>query len=85
MAGPPKEKRMAQILVRNLDPRAVRRLKRQARVNGRSLQAEAKTIIENAAKLDMASARRLAGRIRAKFQGRKMADSTVLIREDRER
>ena len=36
---------MAQILVRNLDPKVVKRLKKRAREGGRSLQAEAKMIL----------------------------------------
>ena len=79
---------MAQILVRNLDPEAVKRLKKRARDGGRSLQAEAKMILEqaaNATTLDMDRARELADRIRRELKGRKMTNSVDLIREDRER
>lgn len=41
---------MAQVLVRNLNDRVVARLKKRARTQGRSLQAEVKTILEEAAK-----------------------------------
>lgn len=79
---------MAQILVRNLDEEAVKRLKDRARRDGRSLQAEAKLILEREAdigKVDMETARRLADAIRSSFGGRKFSDSAELIREDRDR
>jgi len=76
---------MAQILVRNLDEKLVESLKRRAKMNGRSLQAEVKTILEQAVTLDMASAREVALKIQAMFKGRKMVDSVKLIREDRDR
>ena len=82
---------MAEILVRDLDEDVVERLKLRAEREGRSLQAEAKVILEEAArlddgapKLDMAAARELADRIREGFKGRKMANSLDLIREGRE-
>jgi len=76
---------MAQILVRNLDPDVVERLKSRARANGRSLQAEVKMILEQGAKvLDMRTARELADAIRKGF-GRTFDDSAELIREDRDR
>jgi len=41
--------------------------------------------LEQAAQVDMHTARNLAARIRRQFQGRKFCDSTALIREDRDR
>ena len=41
---------MAQVLVRDLDETVVARLKERARCNGRSLQKEAKSILEEAAR-----------------------------------
>jgi plasmid stability protein len=76
---------MAQILVRNLDQRVVRRLKKRAKAAGRSLQAEAKAILEDAAKLDMDAARKALERFSRQFKGRTFSDSTELIREDRDR
>lgn len=76
---------MAQILVRNLETETVDRLKARARGRGRSLQAEVKSILEQAAKLDAAEARALARRIRRKFGRTGFDDSAELIREDRER
>jgi plasmid stability protein len=76
---------MPQILVRNLGKQTVDRLKRKARSEGRSLQAEAKSILEQAALSDPGSARRLADKVGLLFRGRKMADSVALLRESRER
>lgn len=75
---------MAQILVRGLDDELVERLKNRARQERRSLQAEVKLILEQAARLDMKSARELAEAIRKSFKGRRFEDSVRLIREDRD-
>ncbi|MCH7978975.1 MAG: hypothetical protein IH935_08370 [Acidobacteria bacterium] len=75
---------MAQILVRGLDDELVERLKNRARQERRSLQAEVKLILEQAARLDMKSARKLAEAIRKSFKGRRFEDSVRLIREDRD-
>ncbi|UVT14634.1 MAG: hypothetical protein H8K04_12335 [Nitrospira sp.] len=79
---------MAQVLVRNLNDRVVARLKKRARTRGRSLQAEVKTILEEAAKDDMpGDFWKEADRIREQLKrsGRKFSDSAALIREDRDR
>ena len=76
---------MAQILVRNLDERIVNRLKARARRNGRSLQAEVRTILEQAPTLDMKAARKLVDSIRKSLGKRRFDDSAVLIRRERDR
>ena len=76
---------MAQLLVRDLAPDVVDRLKRRAKENRRSLQAEIKQILEGAAQLSMREARAAADRIRRSLMGRAHSDSVVLLREDRER
>ena len=76
---------MAQILVRDLNPDVIERLKGQAKRHGRSLQGEVKVILESAAKLPMGEARQLAARLRQSLEGRIKGDSADLIREDRER
>jgi antitoxin FitA len=76
------------ILIRGVDAKVVARLKKQAKANGRSLQAEAKRLLEQGAgpeKMDMESARKLAEEIRKSLAGRKFIDSTLLIRRDRNR
>ncbi len=77
---------MAQILVRNLEPEVVERLKERAARNGRSLQAEVAQILrDESRKKTMTEARAEAERIRRGFAGRCFPDSAALIREDRER
>jgi plasmid stability protein len=77
---------MASVLVRDLDPAVVERLKARAKENGRSLQKELKVIVEAAAaQATWAEARVGAERIRRMLGGRRFSDSTELIREDRDR
>jgi plasmid stability protein len=76
---------MAQILIRGLDDRVVERLKSRARQRGRSLQAEVKGILEQAARMDAASARAVADRLRRSLKRRSFGDSAALIRKDRDR
>jgi plasmid stability protein len=76
---------MAQILVRNLSDEVVERLKRRAAGQGRSLQAEVKGILEQAASIDAEEARQLASRVRRRFGDREFSDSTDLVREGRNR
>ena len=76
---------MAQILVRNLDERIVKRLKSRAQERGRSLQAEVRIILEDAARMDRQAAWRLADAIRKSFGNRRFEDSAVLIRRERDR
>ena len=79
---------MAQILVRGLDERVVARLKRLAKEHGRSLQSEAKIILEREAKtprVDRTVALKLLAEFREKTKNCKFPDSVTLIREDRDR
>jgi plasmid stability protein len=76
---------MAQILVRNLSDGVVERLKRRAASQGRSLQAEVKGILEQAASVDFEEARRLASRVRSRFGGKRFSDSAKLVRQGRAR
>ena len=75
---------MEQIVIRNLDESIVKRLEERAHLRGHSLQEEAKCILEEALKMDMASTRKIAFSIRSKLKGRTEEDSTDLIREERE-
>jgi plasmid stability protein len=76
---------MAQLLVRNLNRTVVERLRRRARRGGRSVESEVRAILEQATQADMASARTLANRIRARLRGRRFSDSAAQVREDRDR
>ena len=77
---------MTQLLVRDLDPAVVARLKEQARQNHRSLQGEVKAILEQAAATatrDEALA--MIDKWQRRWGDRVFSDSTQLIREDRDR
>jgi len=77
---------MAQILVRDLEPAVVERLKRRARSNGRSLQAEVAQILQEAARVyTPEEALALSEMWHRRLAGRTFSDSADLIREDRER
>ncbi len=76
---------MAELLVRNLNPDIVDRLKARARQHGRSLQSEVQRILEEAAGRRMEDARALADRIRASLAGLPQSDSVELLAEDRAR
>ena len=76
---------MDSIVVRGLDQKTIERLKERARLNGRSLQQEVKTLLERAAEtLTMREARRVSERWRHRLGGRSFSDSARLIREDRD-
>ena len=80
---------MATINVRQLDEAVVRRLKRRAAFNNRSLEGEVRDILECAVEDDMpekrASFLALAARLRRGTEGREHTPAEVLIREQRDR
>jgi plasmid stability protein len=77
---------MASVLVRDLDPAVIERLKARAEEHGRSLQKELKAVLEQAAAQGTWSeARSSIERVRKRFAGREFSDSTELIREERDR
>ena len=76
---------MSDILVRGLRPEAVKRLKARAKQHGRSLQGEAKLLLEQAAGADTAQIAEMLGKWKKRFAGRTLASSVDLIREDRSR
>jgi antitoxin FitA len=76
---------MSQLLVRDLEPDVVERLKTRARRHGRSLQGEAKAILEAAATFSMEEARQVAERWRESLAGTMKTDSADLLRQDRKR
>lgn len=79
---------MATLRVQGLEEQVVERLRRRAAANGRSLEEEARRILEKAVGYDFAARRRafrdLAARLRAETGGVPQTPSHVLIREDRE-
>jgi hypothetical protein len=75
---------MPDVLVRDVDADALGKLKDRARRNGRSLGAELKIVVEQAARqVDMMTARALAEEMTRRLGGRPHSDSTELLREDR--
>lgn len=79
---------MAQVLVRNLKDKVVARLKKRAAQRGRSLQAEVKQILEDAAaEADQTDVWKRIEEFRERMRrsGKTFSDSTELIREDRDR
>lgn len=76
---------MAQVIIRNVDDDAIRRLKDRARRKGVSLESELRAIVVDASRKDHAGFRERAAACRRRLAGRKHGDSTQLVREDRDR
>lgn len=76
---------MSDILIRDLDPETIRRLKAQAKRNGRSLQSEARLLVERAVGTGGDHLEEMLDRWRRRFAGRKFSSSARIIREDRGR
>jgi antitoxin FitA len=76
---------MPDVLVRGIDDDVLEALKERARTNGRSLQVELKTILEQAAQTRMIDSRALAAKIRRSLKSGRHSDSAALLAEDRQR
>ncbi len=76
---------MAQILIRGLEEDVVARLKDRAASRGRSLESEARSILESAAGFTAEEARRTVNEWQKRLAGRKFSDSVELLSEDRRR
>ena len=76
---------MAQVVIRNIDDEAMRRLKSRAARKGVSLERELRTILTEAVRADRAGFAERAEAFRRKLADRRHSDSTVLIRKDRDR
>ncbi len=76
---------MADILIRGLEAAAVGRLKSRAARSGRSLQAEARLVLEEASRQGRETVARRAAALRRRLAGRGHSDSVNLVREDRRR
>lgn len=74
---------MPAIHIRDLSQTTLERLKARARRNDRSLQAELKSILEEAANSDRAGTRALAAKLRKRLVRRVHSDSAELIASDR--
>ena len=76
---------MSDILIRGLDPETVKRLKARARRHGRSLQKEARLLLEQAAGADTEEVAAMLSDWKKRFVGRRFGQSARLIRGDRDR
>jgi antitoxin FitA len=76
---------MAQVVIRNIDDDAMRRLKSRAARKGVSLERELRTILTEAARADRTGFDERATAFREKLARRRHSDSTGLIRKDRDR
>ncbi len=83
---------MAQLVVKDIDPLLIEKLKTLSWQHGRSLNEELIAILEqfiNAevveAQVVLVEATEKLERARARYSGRSFSDSTELIREDRDR
>ena len=76
---------MAQVLVRDLENAVVDKLKERAKSRGRSLEAELRLILEQAAQDTRQQGLLELEQVRALCAGRTFSDSTELLREDRAR
>lgn len=78
---------MPQILIRHLGANVVSQLKERAKRHRRSLEAEARTILEEA--IDYGARieefREWSDQFRQQLSGRPQSDSVELLRQDRER
>lgn len=76
---------MAQVLIRGLDEKVLERLKAQAKKNNHSLEAELRQIIESSVQYTSEEAVLVSRWLREQLKGKKLTDSTELLREDRDR
>jgi antitoxin FitA len=76
---------MAQVVIRNIDEDAMRRLKSRAARKGVSLESELRMILTEAARADRTGSGKRAAVFRRSLAGRQHSDSTRLIRKGRDR
>ena len=76
---------MPDVLVRGVDETILTKLKDVAKRNGRSVQSELLTLINNFVASATLSDEETAARIKDALRGRSFTDSAALLREDRSR
>ena len=74
---------MTDFLIRDIEPHVLEHLRRRAKQNGRSLQAEIKSAIGQSVKLNKEESLALMRQLRSELPYSE-TDSTQLIREDRD-
>jgi plasmid stability protein len=76
---------MAELLIRNLEPEVIKRLKLRAKQHHRSLQGELKYIVETATKMSIEEASKASNAWHKRLSGHSFSDNATLLREDRNR
>jgi len=76
---------MSNILIRGLDKPTFERLRTRARRHGRSLQSEARFVLQQAAGAQPEEVAAILAGWKKRFRGRRFTGSVRLIRQDRER
>ena len=76
---------MAQVLIRDVAPDVVDKLKLRAKRNHRSLEAELRVILEAAVHEPDTNMIGEVEQVRKQFRGRAFDDSATLLRQDRDR
>ena len=76
---------MSDILIRGVDEETLEQLKARAKRNGRSLQSEAKMLLEQAAGSGARSVSAVLKKWRRRLAGRDLTRSGQIIRRDRKR
>ncbi|MBI4578137.1 MAG: hypothetical protein HY718_00450 [Planctomycetes bacterium] len=76
---------MPDILIRGLDAQTLKRLKARAKRHGRSLQSEAKLLLEQGTGPTREEIAAMLDRWARRFAGRQFRSSVALIREGRRR
>ncbi|MBA3631848.1 MAG: Arc family DNA-binding protein [Acidobacteria bacterium] len=77
---------MPNVLVRDVEPEVLEKIKKRAAKNGRSLQTEVQIILKDAAaKPEPLSDLETARKIRSMLNVKNQSDSAELLREDRQR
>jgi len=76
---------MTDVLIRDVDEDALKRLKARARLHNRSLQKELKAILEDAGGYSRSEALRVADYWQAYHGEKAFENSALMIREDRKR
>lgn len=76
---------MGQVIVRNLNDQVIAALKTKAEIRGHSLEQELRMILAEAARPTIQDRQTLADHIRTMTPSKPQTDSTILVREDRER
>jgi len=76
---------MANVLVRDLDDDVLKQLKAAAKAHGRSLQAEIHDVLQRASTRNLAETRRLSAHWLKRLRHSSQSDSTIMIREDRDK